>query len=252
MLVIHQGEHPNSSLSDMTHGLSFFWAVNNRPTWLKVFYFTGTELLPLEYQKPESIKGLTVDNDTVASTPGKTRVNRFHWARCYPKWPLIWGGSFLALLWLALIHGWGWWLPAIPLLMMNFLYWIRVREHFNSGDVCPAVVISIKPLVLAVGTDLTTGFEAHPAIKVIQVPSASLPKQHKVIGTRIATAALYSKGLADAPRWNNFDPRPIGAATTDLAAIEDVARRIPANLWHDFDAWLKQVPKLTLGLHNLT
>lgn len=252
MLMIY-GEVPGIvAIGEMRRGWFFFHVVNHRPTWLKVFYFDGAEMIPIEHPKAEGPPTLTTDNDTVASTPGKIPLNRFQWFRCYPKWPLIWGLSFLLFLWLALSHGWGWWLPSVPLLMMNWLYWIRVREHFASGDVCPAIVISVTPLVLAVGTDLRKAFDPHPAVKVVLIPSASLPKQFRVVGTRIATVALYRRSQETSSRWSDFDPRPVGAATTRLAVIEDAASRIPESLWNDFDQWRQQVPQLTLGIHYLT
>jgi hypothetical protein len=52
MLIIHHGEHPNQSLEDMAGGLSMFELVTGRPTWLKVFYFNGTELMPVEPGSP--------------------------------------------------------------------------------------------------------------------------------------------------------------------------------------------------------
>ncbi|WP_395736347.1 DUF3239 domain-containing protein [Prosthecobacter sp.] len=253
-VVIHPGEViPADLLSEVRHGIAVFQATAGRPTWLKVLYYNGTEILPADDDTPLAKASLTVDNNTAASTPGKIRLNRLQWLICYPKWPLLWGAPLLAFLFLALYHGWGWWLLAVPLLIMNWLYWVRVREHFASGDVCPAMVISVKPLVLAVGTDLRTGFESHPAIKIIKVPAASLAKHQKVVGCRLATAALYSRGpTADAARWGDFDPRPVGAATTDRAVIAGAMDRIPDDLWQDFEQWYQQVPDLKLGLHNLT
>lgn len=252
-LVIHPGEViPEGWLSALRHGIALFQATNARPTWLRVLYFDGTDILPVDDESPVAKPSLTVDNSTAASTPGKIRLNRLQWLRCYPKWPLIWGLSFLAFLYLALNHGWGWWLLAVPLLLMNGLYWVRMREHFASGDVCPAMVISLKPLTLVVGTDLRTGFEKHPAVKVIAVPAASLAAYQKVVGCRLATAALYSRGGPNPARWNDFHPRPIGAATTDRSVIDATLNRIPEDLWQDFDQWCAKVPDLRPGLHYLT
>jgi hypothetical protein len=191
---------------------------------------------------------LTVDNNTAASTPGRLALNRLQWFRCYPKWPLIWGVPLLGFLYLAVYHGWGWWFLAVPCLGMNFLYWTRVREHFGSGDVCPAMVISEEPLLIAVGTYMTTGNGNYPVIKVMSVPSASLPRRDRVAGTRLATVALYS-GRGDEPHWRDFDPRPAGAATTNPGMIEEAFDRISEGLWMDFDFWYRQVPELDPGLH---
>ena len=190
----------------------------------------------------------TVNNDTAASTPGRLALNRLQWFRCYPKWPLIWGISLLTLVCLTAFHDVGWWVLAALVLLMNSLYWTRVREHFGSGDVCPAMVISVQPLLIAVGTDMTTGSGNYPVIKVISIPGASLPSRQRVVGTRLATVALYN-GSLDEPHWRDFYPRPAGAATTDAGMIDGMMARIPKELWKDFDFWYQQVPELVPGLH---
>jgi hypothetical protein len=38
-------------VEDMRQGLAMFELVNGRATWLKVFYFSGTELIPIESPK---------------------------------------------------------------------------------------------------------------------------------------------------------------------------------------------------------
>lgn len=172
------------------------------------------------------------------------------WLRCYPKWPVIWLSSFVVSLLLTGYHSTFWLVLTIPLLVMNWLYWVRVREHFASGDTCPAVVISVSPFVLAVGTDMTTGGDPQPAVKVLKVPSAALSKEQRQIGARVATVALYY-GEPGANAWKDFDPRPIGAVSTDIRAICKVCHRIPEELWSDFFHWKSLVPKLRLGLHRV-
>jgi hypothetical protein len=193
---------------------------------------------------------ITVSDIAQASTPGNIRISRIQWLRCYPGWPLIWLTSLVISLVLTVSHSPLWLILALPLLIMNWLYWVRVREHFGSGDVCPAVVISVSPLVLAVGTDMTTGGDPRPAVKVLRVPVASLTKEQRQIGARIATVALYY-GDHKADAWEGFDPRPVGSVTTDARIIDAVCARIPEELWSDFYHWKSHVPKLRLGLHRV-
>jgi hypothetical protein len=194
---------------------------------------------------------ITLSKIAVASLPGRIHLNDLQWLRCYPKWPFIWYGSAAAATLLALHHHWAWWFLAVPLCVMAWLYSVRVREHFRSGDVCPAVVVSTNPLLLAVGTDLGTCFDPYPAIKVIQIPSASLPKQLRHIGARTATVALYVGMIKDGDSWEDFDPRPVGAATCCSRIQAECVDRIPTEVWRNFDLWMSQVQDLRPGLHRL-
>lgn len=48
MLIIGAGDYPNPTLAEMAEGLRFFEVVFQRPTWLKVYYFSGTDMVSLE------------------------------------------------------------------------------------------------------------------------------------------------------------------------------------------------------------
>lgn len=197
------------------------------------------------------MRDLTVDNNSQASTPGRLAASRLQWFRCYPKWPLIWLIALVLFALLSAIHSKGWLFLAVPVLAMNWLYWVRVREHFGSGNVCPAVVISTSPLLLAVSTDLSTGGSPQPAIKVIKVPRASLTMEVVQVGDRVPTVALYSRAPESSDSWQDFDPRPVGSATSDRATVEAVLTRIPEEYWEELHLWKSSVPNLRIGLHRV-
>lgn len=52
ILIIHSGP-PDLSVSELSEGLTSFQSALGRPTWLKVSYFTGREIIPVE--PPESL-----------------------------------------------------------------------------------------------------------------------------------------------------------------------------------------------------
>ncbi len=111
---------------------------------------------------------ITLDDSARASNPGNLEVNLFRWLRHYPKWPVIWFGSLLLFVGLAFVGHWTYWIIALALLVMNLLYWQRVRDHFRHGDANPAIILSLKPMLIAVSADLSKGAGKYPAIKIIK------------------------------------------------------------------------------------
>src|SRR5579871_1683077 len=105
---------------------------------------------------------------SVAGHPGQVRVNYLRWFFHRPTWPLLWAGLALLCLAGALYLHWSWWIPTVLLLPWNFLYWVRVREHFWRGDANPGLVVSVDPLLIAVATDLTKGMGTYPAVKIFR------------------------------------------------------------------------------------
>ena len=188
-------------------------------------------------------RAITLDSSARASNPGRLRVSVLRWLTFKPKWPSIWFGvgllSIVAASWL---H-WLFWIPSTLLILLNVLYWIRVREHFWGGDANPGLVVSVDPLLVAVATDLTQGVGAYPAVKVFE---ASLPRmggERPEVGSRIATVSLYSPGMNDAPHWGDFIPHPAQYATGDDGRIEELMQTFSAGDWSRLQRCLKQVPK---------
>ena len=193
---------------------------------------------------------ITISDSAKASTPGNIRVSRIQWFKAYPVWPSIWAGSLAISSLLLLLYSPFWLVLVVPLLVMNWLYWVHLSEHFNSGNLCPAEVISISPFLLAVGTDMRTGTRSQPAIKVVTVPSASLSKSQKLVGAKVATVALYS-GDSKKVAWENFYPKPVGAVIADSDIVDASISRIPPKFWEEFYSWKALVPELSPGLHRI-
>lgn len=195
----------------------------------------------------------TINDDTRASHPGGIRASRLRWLWHYPTWPLIWAGTLMIAVALAWFLHWGFWILAGLLLIMNLLYWVRVREHFLQGCANPAIVVSLDPMLIAVFTDLSMGVGSYPAIKIVEKKLKRIAGQEPTVGTRVATVALYSASLIDdKANWDDFDPRPVDCVTGNLADINRLLKGFSDKDWHDLQEGLKQVPKpFRSGLYRL-
>jgi hypothetical protein len=190
-------------------------------------------------------KSLTLNNSTFASNPGELDVQRLRWFMSYPKWPVIWMLSLAFFLVLAIFAHWIFWIPTILLLLMNWLYWRKVSDHFRFGCANPGVVLSLEPMLIAVCTDLTMGEGEFPVIKIIEKKLTSICGQLPQVGSLVPTVALYQSGgmKEDQNHWADFDPRPIDCATSDLREIKRVMDSFDPDDINELKTWLKQVPQ---------
>jgi hypothetical protein len=185
---------------------------------------------------------LTLGN-SVAGNPGRLRVNYLRWLIHKPTWPLLWAGSAILCTAGALYLHWSWWIPAALLAVWNFLYWVRVREHFWNGNANPGLVVSADPLLIAVATDLTQGVGSYPAVKVFRAGLRHIDGQPPRVGDRVGTVALYSRSPDDTPHWADFDPLPAQYATGDPEKLSALLGSFAADDWARLERFLKQVPQ---------
>lgn len=197
-------------------------------------------------------KTWTLVDTARASNPGDLKVNRWVWFRNYPRWPIIWLASAGVCAALAyLIHQCFLTLGAL-LLVMNWLYWRRVGEHFRYGCTCPAMIVSSDPMLIAVSTDLTKGLGQYPVIKIIEKPLRTACGQLPQVGRELPAIALYSLSGDELPHWRDFDPRPIDCASGDLEAIQRVMSTIAEVEWNELRTWLEQLPRpFRCGLYHV-
>lgn len=180
---------------------------------------------------------------STASNPGHVQVNFLIWMRYYPKWPLILTTALIASLLVTAAFRGAWALLFLAVLGANYIYWKYVRACFINGCVNPAVVVSVRPLLIAVYTDLTKGRGNYPAIKILPIPLTRIAKRPPEVGMRLATIAFYVQGPnPDLPHWVDFTPFPTECATTDAAVNVRVLESISAEDWALLQAALATVP----------
>jgi hypothetical protein len=195
---------------------------------------------------------ITVNRETTASNPGNARVNALRWAWYYPKWPLIWVSTFAINLFAVFAFSRWFLLPLVPVLGLNALYWVRVKEHFRYGDTNPGLVISINPILIAVATDLTQGVGSYPAVKIFRARSHRVMGVEPQIGIRLPTVALYTRSHdPKCPHWSDFDPRPLEFATGNKDVLDRAMASFSEADWHRLESAIQQLSDTKPGLYLL-
>jgi hypothetical protein len=189
-----------------------------------------------------------VDDRSSASNPGGLAVQPWRFAGHFPLWPCAFGIGLLAAI-AGTVAKPGLWPLAVLFLVLNGLFWTRVKLRFRHGCVNPATVLSTSPFTLAVFTDLTTGNGSYPVIKILRHPA---PKGMQLrVGDKCATVAMYT-GSGNAGHWETFSPILADCATNNRLAIERVLQSIPAGEWLQLEEGLKKIPQpLKLGQYPL-
>ena len=192
-----------------------------------------------------------IDDSTVAKTPGNLKVSFVRWFFLKPVWPLIWFTLMLVVFYLSIEKSLFYFFLFGLLAGMNFLYWKRLKEHFAVGCANPAKIIQLNPTLIAVKTDLRTGYDL-PHCHSIMIMKVRLPKDQRTrlkLHDRLPTVSLYS-GAMGKDRWRDFDPIPAFLVTNNLEAIDALESRIEKEEWDSLDDWYSKVPTpKTVGLY---
>lgn len=153
-------------------------------------------------------------------------------------------------------------LLALNSVLLIFAKLSLTRRICHDGSLCPAVVLSVNPPLVAVGADLSkTAEEAWPAIKILRQPLHAIAGPLLHVGDRLPAVALcHSRSLAtmtaceaiglnvdspDEPHWLDFSPVAVSCVTGDSAAVQDARRRLSesGDAWAELEAGLTLVPK---------
>jgi hypothetical protein len=195
---------------------------------------------------------LGAGDQPVASHPGGVRANVLRVANAYPRWPIVLAAAW-ALSLLAVLDGFHYSAGLLLLVasFANYAWWASVRPWFHRGDVCPAAIVSVKPLLVATWTDLTAGEGEFPAVKVRREPASLWPAEAITVGRTVACIARYD-GAPGAAHWTNFHPRPVQAATDDALEGKRLLSEIDKRRWAALQAAIRQLPKpIRPGLYRL-
>ena len=202
--------------------------------------------------KPQST--LTLSDQARASNPGGVSVDCLRWTRFKPKWPIIFSFALLAVGILAIVMGNAFYcaLAIVPLIML-FLYFKRISEHFRHGDANPGIVVSLRPTLIAVPTDLTKGLGSCEVIKIVKIRLRESAGEPLKVGSCVPTVALYrSTGNALDPFWEDFFPVPVDYVTGDTTTIRNLVSTFPSSQFRKVEAGLKAVAKpYRPGLYKL-
>lgn len=195
-----------------------------------------------------------MDQVSVASNPGDVHVKFIHWAfrNIKVRWLLIlllWsiGSAFRVHLGLLVI----------PLFLAWIVRkrWLEHSEYFQFGCVCPAVIVSTQPLLMAVHTNLEREIE-YPAIKVIDIAQfggnlLNIGKGKFSIGDRLPTISVYVDDDTVSTHWIDFYPHPVALATGDRLLIAQRLESIDEEDWDKLEQWIAQNNSFSEGLYPL-
>lgn len=129
---------------------------------------------------------------------------------------------------------------------------LRARKaKFRAGDVCPGIVISDKPWMVAVLTNMAADEgRPRPVIKILRQPLGRMAGGAPQIGARVAAVAWY-QGPPKGGAWRDFMPDVVNCGSDDLPGIERVLSSIRQAEWAELEAGLAQLPDKKEGLHWL-
>lgn len=195
----------------------------------------------------------SIPSEYGASTPANIPLETARWMKHHPLWPvlypvlagtclllMLWGPS--GFLWLALLFA-----------FLTFRYWGKVRHAFRHGNANPARLLSVRPPLVAVWSDLTTSEEqGHPAIKVLPYPLKTVLGQPLQVGQAVPTASIY-QGSEDAEAWKDLTVYLLEEGSADHAALGEMLGRIPPEEWAELDGALEAAGwQMKPGLHRLS
>ena len=174
--------------------------------------------------------GMFTYRDMVSTNPGRLSINPFLYWYCFPFWPTVLLIGTLVFTYPAITVHYSWSGAAFMFALAKFLYWLQIVDHFRCGCLCPAVVISRERQLVAVYTDLSSGYGSYPAVKVLRQPLRRMPGGVPPKGTRLAAIAFYSQGN-DPERFKTCDPKVVNCATTNQSKLNKALKSIADEEW---------------------
>lgn len=193
----------------------------------------------------------TLDDRSRASNPGRLEVQPWPATLAFPRHFLQYAVPLVLLAGLTVAVHWLFVL-ALGYVGLQALYaWVRLREHFRYGCANPGVVLSRKPDLVAVYTDLRRGLKRYPAIKIVAAPLGRMTGGAPAPGTRLAAVSLYFRGEAP-DHWRDIHPLLVPLVTRDRGDIERVLDSIEPEHWEELERALDEIPSPHQpGLHHV-
>ncbi len=132
---------------------------------------------------------------------------------------------------------------------------IVIQSEYNGllrGDLNPGIVVSAKPLRMAILTNLTKGYGTgeYPILRVVDLP---LPKKYQKVGCKIPCAGSYNDidTELNKPYWDFYDVQPL-VNFTDIATIAMKRYEIPQYYWDDLYKSCEKLPdNPSIGFYTL-
>jgi hypothetical protein len=139
----------------------------------------------------------------------------------------------------------GFWAIIPVVLVLGFLvYQVRGDSQVMAcGDLCATMVISLRPTMLAIFTDMGMVGNSYPMIQVFKTTLRDVYGQPLKLGMRLASVASYSAGFQKTDHWVYAYPIPIPCAVSDPLEMEQAMLRIEPWEWQALETKLRTLPR---------
>jgi hypothetical protein len=192
-----------------------------------------------------SLKG---GGETYASNPARLRLDAIKWLGSRPDMLALFAIALCFGFWMVFfVHPIGGACVLAGIVIALFKTVAEMKGKFWKGDICAGVVISEKPGLVAVFTNLASHGGTRQAIKIIRQPVHRISAS---VGTRVATVALY-RGPAQDGAWKDFFPEIINFAVSDPAEIQRVLDSVSAQEWETLEAYAARIENARAALYRL-
>jgi len=242
-LEVEEGENELMEIILKQKGQLFGQHFNEMALELK-----GHRFKMIQIKEEEIYKAPFYDSNSLASNPGKMKLNFFRWIMMNFKAFVKNMAAILIGFFLMMKLHWIFALVFIGALLYNIWYWFMAYNTFAAGDVNPGKVLSINPDRVAVATNLTKMFGDYPILKIIET---NLPKFEKKAGNYIPTVALYKDNPYDYPFWAEFLPVPVSHGTSDKAILKARFETFKDEDFETLNNYIDQVPTYEVGTYKV-
>ncbi len=198
--------------------------------------------------KEEPYKAPFYDSSTKASNPGNFDVSYLQWAKMNLGRLRRYFITFIILYFIAQFH-WSLWIFMILFMLYLVINYFGIKNTFKAGDVNPGMILSTKPTIVAVCTDMSKGLSHQ--FPILYIFETTVPRKDNVKGNIIPTAALYSDNRYDLPFWGGFEPIPFSHATANATIIQEKMDSFSDDDISKLKNNVESSKSLSLGYHNL-
>ncbi|KGJ90897.1 DUF3239 domain-containing protein [Colwellia psychrerythraea] len=190
----------------------------------------------------------TLDNDTSPTNKSEIILEPLNWLKYKSGIAIPLALSVLICTYFTYSYNKYFFIAVLVLVLINVFYWLRIKEHFKA-DSTPAIVISETPPLLAVYTNMAKYGDYYPAIKIEKF----INKNNYKIGSKVATASIYSVGNEENDYWADFHPLPVNYATSNEAQLNFSLLSFSEDEWQELQAGINQLSATkTEGLYKIT
>src|SRR5262249_29170442 len=118
------------------------------------------------------------------------------------------------------------------------------RRHFREGCICPAMVVSTSPYLVAGYDNLGVSWSnPWPAITIVQVPLHRMPGGPPDLDARLAALCMISGTPTEREVWEYVVAKIVDLVSRDGDEVERDRSSIPKEEWMALEEGICQIPE---------